>query len=230
MRRWMLAMLGVVAMGAGAALADDELLQNLLDSAKTAETAPAAVPDRLPAATTAAADPLGTVKPRAPAGAVLGTVTLNTGKTYEGRVWTTLETPIRVWVEEVKMYRDVDLDSIRRVDVKVLQETMEPDWRWLKEGSDQKVYSGKKYPLVDLAYRFTLVNGQVIEGTAVAPIYVADGEKMRTLALYKKYKGELDQTLADVAYIKAIKLDADTARAEAAAERTTRLPLIEGGY
>ena len=63
---------------------------------------------------------------------------------------------------------------------------MEPDWRWLKEGSDQKVFSGKKYPNVELAYKFTLLNDQTVEGTVVAPVYTFDGEKKRTLAPLQK--------------------------------------------
>lgn len=203
-------------------------MSDILQAAKPA-TAPATLtapnsPENKPTT-----DALGTMAPKAPADSRLGTVTLNNGIKLEGRIWTTLETPLRVWVEETKTYRDIDLPLIQRVDVHVLAETMEDDWRWLKEGSDQKVYSGKKYPNVSLAYKFTLVNGQQIEGTVVAPIYFVDGAKARTLALYKMYKGKLDETLKDLVYITAITFDPPANNASTTRPATTtKLPMLDG--
>lgn len=207
---------------AAPAWADDQDLQAVLNSAKTT-TAPAGeiTPDANPAN-----DPLGTRKPRAPAGARTGTVTLNSGQKIEGRIWTTFQTPLRVWIEKSKTYRDVDFSLIKRVNVVVLSETMEDDWRWLKEGSDQKVLSGKKYPNVELVYKFTLLNDQVIEGAVVAPIYLYDGTKERTLALYKKYKGKLDETLKDLVYVKSIALHETGDIVRENEGKTTKLPLI----
>ena len=207
-------------MGVGCALADDDV-SDLIGGAKSVTTAPAEVvgPGKnLP-------DALGTGKGKVPAGSRDGVIVLNGGQTVEGRIWTTLETPLRVWVEETKSYRDLDLGLISKVEVKVISEGMEDDWRWLKEGSDQKIFSGKKYPLVELEYVFTLVNGQRVEGGVVAPIYVVEegtGRK-RSLALYKKYKGKLDETLKDVAYVKTMEL-----KGEQRDERpmASRLPLI----
>ena len=83
---------------------------------------------------------------------------------------------------------------------------------------------GKKYPLVELEYAFTLVNGQTVEGGVVAPIYaVDDAGKKHALALYKKYKGKLDETLKDVAYIKTMELKGSGIAEE---KRTGKLPLI----
>jgi hypothetical protein len=202
-------------------LAQEDELTDILNGATTT-TAPSG--DLNPDAQKT--DPLGTRQERVPAGARVGVITFNQGKAVEGRIWTTLETPIRVWIEELKMYRDVDWSLIKRVDVVVVSEAMEDDWRWKKEGSDEKVYSGKKYPNVELLYRFTLLNGQVIEGGAVAPIYFADGLKARQFALYKKYKGKLDETLKDLVYIKTIVLQESPAAARANDGKTAHLPLI----
>jgi hypothetical protein len=208
----------VVATGGGV-LADDDV-SDLIGGARTITTAPAEVtgPSRdLP-------DALGTAKGKVPAGAREGTIVLNNGQKVDGRIWTTLATPLRVWVEATKSYVDVDLGEVSRVDVKVLHESMEDDWRWLKEGSDQKIFSGKKYPLVELEYAFRLINGQTVEGGVVGPIYVLDtAEKKHALALYKKYKGKLDETLKDVAYIKSMELKGAGITEE---KRTGKLPLI----
>jgi hypothetical protein len=203
--------------------AQDEL-SDLLQSAKPAASAPATLTSPTAPEFKPTSDALGTLQTKAPAGARLGTITLSNSVKLEGRIWTTLDTPLRVWIEETKTYRDVDLALVKTIEVHVLAETMEDDWRWLKEGSDQKVFSGKKYPNVDLAYRFTLLNDQVMEGTVVAPIYFQDGAKSRTLALYKHYKGKLDETLKDVVYIKSITLSPPEVAAESG--QTTHLPLL----
>ena len=81
---------------------------------------------------------------------------------------------------------------------------------------------------MSLAYKFTLANDQVIEGTIVAGVYFADAAKSRTLALYKSYKGNLDETLKDLVYITSIALDAAaTPEAQTQPGRTTKLPVLE---
>ncbi len=204
------------------ARADDDLLDQINDQSKpTTKPSEDIAPDTRPAN-----DPLGTKKAKSPIESRIGTVTLSNGKKYEGSIWTTLATPLRVFIETEKRYNDIDWSLIKSIDVDVEYERMEDDWRWLKEGSDQKIFSGKKYPTVSLRYKFTLVNDQKIEGPVVAPIYVNDGEKIHAYALYKKYKGKLDETLKDVIYIKSIALRDDAAKVEAK-KFTTKLPLIE---
>ncbi len=214
-----------VGLGISAAVAEDGV-EDLLGAAKPA-TAPTTLTSPTATGNKPTADALGTLKPKVPAGARAGTITLSNGIKLEGQIWTTVNTPLRVWIEETKTYRDIDLALVKRVDVHVLAETMEEDWRWLKEGSDQKVYSGQKYPNVSLAYKFTLVNEQVVEGTIVAAVYIADAGKTRTLALYKSYKGNLDETLKDLVYITAITLEAAATGPGTQPARTTKLPILD---
>jgi hypothetical protein len=213
-------------MGLSTPLPAQDDLSDLLQSAKPAASAPAAVTSPDAPEFKPTSDALGTLQNKPPAGARLGTISLNNSIQLEGRIWTTLDTPFRLWIEETKTYRDLDLSLVQSIEVHVISETMEDDWRWLKEGSDQKVYSGKKYPNVELAYCFTLLNGQVMEGTVVAPIYFADGAKSRTLALYKHYQGKLDETLKDVVYITAISLNSPSPTMPAT-PATTKLPLLD---
>lgn len=184
-------------------------------------TAPASAPDP---AIKPATNPLQGIKPRVPDSAQKGVILLSDGTRLEGKIWSTLDTPYRVWIEENKNYKDIDLAMVKQIEVRVLAETMEEDWRWLKEGSDQKVYSGKKYPRVALAYKFTLTNGQSLEGTVLGLIYLDDAAKTRTLTLYKEYRGTLDETLKDLVYIKSIQLDPAPASTE---KKTTKLPLLD---
>jgi hypothetical protein len=215
-----------LSIGCGVLAADDDM-SDLLQGAKSVTTAPAEVTGPATQPVVGMTDALGTMKGKVPAGAREGTVTLNNGGVLKGEIWTTLETPFRVWVEERKAYEDVDLSLVKGVEVKVAAQSLEEDWRWLKEGSDQKVYSGKKYPLVELGYVFTLVNGQTVEGGVVAPVYVVEENgKRHSLALYKKYKGKLDETMGDVAYIKSIELKEEAAEGNVGAPASGKLPLI----
>lgn len=205
----------IVPPGPTLSRADDDLLDDVRTHATTLTTRPASTePDDI------------TSKPSAPANARRGTITLNNNTSFKGQIWTTPATPLRVWVDAEKTYRDIDFDSIKKIDVIVDAQTMEDDWRWLKEGSDKKILSGKKYPNVELRYHLTLLNDKSIEGGVVAPIYIDDGRKPRALALYKKYKGQLDQSLADVAYIKTIELQPGSAAAVGSG-KTRKLPLID---
>ena len=95
--------------------ADDDV-NDLLQNAKPA-TAPAPVtsptaPENLPHT-----DALGTMKVKTPAAARAGEIVLNDGTKLSCPIWTTTETPFRVWVDEDKTYHDIDLDLICRIDV-----------------------------------------------------------------------------------------------------------------
>jgi hypothetical protein len=222
-------MLTLVVAFAAAAQADDEDVADLLSTARPAATAPAPVtspsaPEFRP--TPAASQPAPPAPP-IPARARQATLTLSTGKVLTGNVWTTADTPFRIFAADEKTYHDVDLALVARIDVKVLQEGLEDDWRWLKEGSDQKIFSGKKYPAVTLAYRFTLQNGQTVEGGVVAPLYFSDGHTTQTFALYKKLKGPLDSPLKGLTYPRTLTLSASpTPDATTQSARTTKLPLL----
>ncbi len=204
--------------------ADDDV-GDLLQNANPA-TAPAPLTSPTAPENQPHSDALGTMKAKTPAGARAAEIELNDGSKLSGPTWTTTETPFRVWVDEDKTYHDIDLDLVKRIEVHVVDEAMEKDWRWLKEGSDQKVYSGKQYPTIQLTYQFTLVNDQVIEGGVVAPVYLYDGTKNRTFALYKKYKGALDETLNDLIYIKSVTFSAPASSPSETAGKTTKLPLL----
>jgi len=210
-----------LAAGTAVAFAQDD--PNDIRSTVKPATAPATLASPDSPRMKPTADALGTQKPKIPPTARTAALVLSDGTKFEGQLWTN-SVPFRVWTEADKVYKDIDLGSIKKIEVHVLSEAMEDDWRWLKEGSDQKVFSGKKYPNVSLAYKFTLNNDQVIEGTVVSLVYLADKEKTRTLTLYKQYKGNLDEALSDLVYVKSIELEGTAAGEE---KKTTHLPLLD---
>jgi hypothetical protein len=136
-----------------------------------------------------------------------GTVTLSDGTVVAGKVATTPEKPIRVWVAEEKQYEDVPLSQVASAEAQVTWEREDPEWNFKESGSDIKVYSGKTYPARETAYKFTLTDGTVLTGGVVAPLYVTtDDGKTRTLVLHKRDKGNVGQKLADLVYVNRVDL------------------------
>ena len=134
-----------------------------------------------------------------------GELTLSNGTKIAGKIATTIDKPIRIWVEKEKNYEDVPLDQIASAEVIVVWERDEQEWNFKETGSDIKVYSGKTYPARQTQYKFTLTDGTVIEGDVVAPLYVAtDDGKTKTYVLYKRDKGDIGQLLADRPYVKSV--------------------------
>jgi len=68
------------------------------------------------------------------------------------------------------------------------------------------VLTGESYPARMLAYRFTLIDGSTIDGTAQQPIYVRDGEQVHRLILHERQKGPIGATLESLLYVRSVRL------------------------
>lgn len=134
-----------------------------------------------------------------------GELTLSNGTKVKGKITTTVEKPLRIWVEKEKNYEDVPLDQIESAVATVVWERDEKEWNFKETGSDIKVYSGKTYPARQTQYKFTLTDGTIIQGDVVAPLYTTteDG-KTSTYVLYKRDKGKVGQKLVDLIYVKSV--------------------------
>jgi len=136
-----------------------------------------------------------------------GTITLSNNERIRGRLATTREKPVRIWVVAEKEYRDIPFNLIKSMQAKVLWERDEKEWHFKESGSDIKEYSGKTYPARELEYTVRLVNGQSITGGIVAPIYVSEKERTFTFVLNKRQKGEVGRTLKDLTYVKMVEME-----------------------
>ena len=156
-----------------------------------------------------------------------GTVELSDGRVLTGKVWTTLRTPFRVWLENIKQYRDMDMRLIKSIHVKIIRANLIRQWRWQQEGSDIKVYSGLTKPRISFAYRFTMVNGKTVTGTLIAPLYVRTAHHRYNLLMYKRIEGKLGEKIGGIIYVKAVHLKVTPAIKLAAAHMTRVLPVVD---
>lgn len=169
----------------------------LTEKSSSAATQPSTVPSSQPTTPFAQKPAAGTVR---------ATITLSDGTTLAGDCWTTVGKPIRLWDDQRKQYVDLALEMIASMEAEVLWERDEAEWRFKTSGSDEKVYTGKSYPARETQYKLTLTNGDTLTGGIVAPIYLKQGDDpAKQFVLHKRAKGDLGQTLKQLAYIQSIR-------------------------
>ena len=155
-----------------------------------------------------------------------GRVRLSDGRTIFGQVWTTMKTPFRIWLADIKQYRDIDIRLIKKIQVHILAEKEIRNWRFQQEGSDIKNYSDQTRPRISFAYTFTLLNGNKITGTLDAPLYVRAHGHTTNLIIYKRVEGKIGEKISAVNYVKSVTLTVTPAIRHYAASLTRTLPLI----
>ncbi len=137
-----------------------------------------------------------------------GYLELSDGAIVPGGLFLTRETRLRIYDAALQRQRDVPLPAIRKIECSVEKEWLEKEWRFKEAANDEKVYTGRKYPAREYQHTITLTDGRTIKGPLAAIVYVqadADHDAERFL-LHKRDKGELDQTLKALLYVRKIEL------------------------
>lgn len=138
--------------------------------------------------------------------ALPGVIELSNGKLLPGGVYTTREKPWIVWGEDTKSWRRIPMLTLLSIAAVVEEERMELEWRWKGMGEPEKVFTGKKYPMRRLHWKFRLIDGSYVEGsTKGQPVWVeSHGKPYGPFVLHERMKGELDQTQSDLVYVKRV--------------------------
>ncbi len=137
--------------------------------------------------------------------AVSGAVTTSDGKAATGLVYTTLGKPLEIYDEAKKKSVSFRLADVARIDIEVLREWDEPFWYWKESGSDEKVYTGKTYPVREYKTTVTFADGKKIAGALSGLVYVeTDDAAKKPFTLYKRQKGKEGQKLTDLVYVKSV--------------------------
>lgn len=154
-----------------------------------------------------------------------GYVELSDGHIVPGSVYLTRDARLRIYDETLKRHRDVPLEAIRSIECEVGKEWQEKEWRFKEAASDEKVFTGRKYPSREYLHTITLNDGRTITGPLSAIVYVQpdDDHKAERFLLHKRDKGELDQPLKSLRYVRKIELgDEALAEGKRKSERRAR--------
>ena len=152
--------------------------------------------------------------------AIPGYLETSDGKVYPGAVYLTRDKRLKIYDETLKRQREIPLRVVKQIECKVLKEWMEKEWRFKELALNEKYYTGHKYPSREYVHTITLKDDRTISGPLAEIVYVkpyADpkaipsggyrpqAEAQRFL-LHKRDKGELDEDLKSVTYVRLIKL------------------------
>ncbi len=137
--------------------------------------------------------------------AVKATLTTSDDKTQAGLVYTTLGKPLKVFDREKERFVSFRLSNIARIDVEIDEEWEEPVWYWKESGSDEKVYTGRTYPVRKYRTSVTFTDDRKITGTLSGLVYLEteNGEK-KAHALYERQKRKEGQKPGDLVYVRSI--------------------------
>jgi hypothetical protein len=157
------------------------------------------------------------------ADALPGGVELSSGRVLPGLVSLTRDARLRIYDDKVERQREIPLRAVREIACKVKREWMERQWRFKESANNEKVYTGRSYPVREYLHTLTLTDGRKITGPLAAIVYVRPlrddspgGGSLREKApaieqfvLHKRDKGDLGQELDSLVYVKRIRLGRD---------------------
>ena len=151
-----------------------------------------------------------------------GYVELSDGTIHRGQVYLTRDKRLQVYDEKMKRQREVPLRVVKQIECKVAKEWMEKEWKFKDAASSVKMFTGREYPAREYVHTITLHDGRTITGPLSGVVYVQPQPDRPTepgvtrqraeperFILQKRAKGELDEKLDSLKYVKQIKLGPD---------------------
>lgn len=132
------------------------------------------------------------------------TVRLSDGTTLQGDAYIT-NGRILLMNEAQKRRYSIRTEEMARIETSTEEQTMEEKWIFKESGLDDKVFTGKYYPVRHYMTKITFHDGREVEGHIIAAtLYVkVEGEKQRFI-LRRKDEGKVDQKPEDLLYVEKI--------------------------
>jgi hypothetical protein len=138
--------------------------------------------------------------------AVPGCLELSDGSVHPGLIYLTRDKRLMIYDDRVQRQREVPLQAIKRIDCRVKKEWMEKEWKFKETTSDEKISTGRAYPVREYLHTITLRDGRTITGPLAAVIYVQPSPQQdaERFLLNKRNKGSVGKTLKSLVYVKRI--------------------------
>jgi hypothetical protein len=142
---------------------------------------------------------------------VSGRVLLSDDRQLTGQVYLTRGARLKIYDAQTERQREVPLSEIQRIQAVVAGEWLEKEWRFRENANNEKVYTGRSYPVREYRHVLTLAGGQKLEGTLSAVLYVqAEGAASPTkLLLHKRHKGDPGNSLEALVYVREVVLEVE---------------------
>lgn len=138
--------------------------------------------------------------------ALPGVMEFSDGTQVPGWHYTTLEKDWEVYIAKEKRWRLVPFINVLSISAVVTQERLEQRWRWKEMGAPERIYTGKQYPFRRFEWKLHLIDGSTMQGAIKGqPLWVEYSRKKHGPYVFnERQKGEDDQTLKDLIYIKKV--------------------------
>ena len=129
--------------------------------------------------------------------AVPGCLELSDGSVHPGMIYLTRDKRLNIYDDRLQRQREVPLQAVKKVECKVKREWMEKEWKFKETTSDEKIFTGRRYPAREYVHTITLVDGRTITGPLAAIVYVrlAPRQEPERFLLNKRNKGEAGKDL-----------------------------------
>ena len=136
--------------------------------------------------------------------AVAGKLTLSNDRELTGLLTLTRNKKLHFTHREKKKRLFFDLAEIETIACRVIVERMEPEWRWKENANDEKVYTGRHYPVRELETVLCLKDGRELVGDCTALVYLHTENGASRFIIHKRQKGKVGQKLEDLVYVKLV--------------------------
>ncbi len=147
-----------------------------------------------------------------------GYVELSDGTIRPGNVYLTRDKRLKIFDQEMKRQREVPLKVVKQIECRVKKEWMEKEWKFKELASDEKMYTGRTYPVREYAHQITLNDDRKITGPLSGLVYVqplmssSPGErtavppKAERYLFHQRQKGNIGDKLESVVYVRFVRL------------------------
>jgi hypothetical protein len=151
--------------------------------------------------------------------AVPGYLELSDGSIRPGQIYLTRDIRLKIADQQLQRQREIPLSAVKQIDCTIIKQWMEKEWKFKELTKDEKMYTGRSYPVREYEHTIALQDGRKISGGLSAIVYVqlADNNpakfdasrseiKPEQYILNKRNKGEIGEELQSLVYVKSIKL------------------------
>lgn len=153
--------------------------------------------------------------------ALPGYIELSDGSIHYGRIYLTRDKRLKIRDTTLaeERQREVPLQVVKQIQCTVKKEWMEKEWRFKELALNEKLYTGRSYPVRECEHTITLRDDRTIKGELSGIVYLIPGdigppkpgEPREDVApehylIHKDQKGTPGQTLREIVYVKTIKL------------------------